>query len=251
MVPQIVQIQNKIFGIRGQKVMLDRDLAHLYGIETRILNQAVKRNVERFAGDDFIFQLTTDEIKECSRSQIASLNDGDESLRSQFVILNEGDECLRSQIVILNDGDESLRSQFATLNNGRGKHIKYAPFAFTELGIAMLSSVLNSPTAIEINRGIMRAFVAIRQFLAIPPAERLAVLEHEVKRLATNMEDAFADYNDINEDSRMQFELINKSLAEFQAYKKLTTKPRKVIGFTANRAATNADDAANAGDAAT
>jgi hypothetical protein len=197
---QIIQIQSKIFGIRGQKVMIDRDLAQLYGIETKKLNQAVKRNIARFAGDDFMFQLTNDEIADCSRSQIV------------------------------------------TLKKGRGQHIKYAPFAFTELGIAMLSSVLNSPTAIEINRGIMRAFVAIRQFLAIPPVERLAVLEHEVQRLAATMEEAFAEYNTINEDSQMQFALLSKSLTELQAYKQIINKPRKLIGYTADHPATNAID---------
>lgn len=101
-------IQSKIYEIRGQKVMLDFDLAELYSIETRVLKQAVRRNSARFEGEDFMFELTKEEIS-------------------------------RSQIVIL--------------NKGRGSNIKYTPFAFTELGVAMLSSVLNSPTAIEINRG--------------------------------------------------------------------------------------------------
>ena len=95
-------IQSKIIEIRGQKVLLDRDLAQMYGVETKVLNQAVKRNIERFAGEDFMFQLSKNEIDDCSRSQ------------------------------------------FVTLNNGRGTNIKYAPYAFTELGVAMLSSVLNS-----------------------------------------------------------------------------------------------------------
>lgn len=101
------QIQQKIHTIRGQRVMLDRDLAALYGVETKTLNQAVKRNIKRFEGEDFMFQLTKEEVQEA---------------------------CLRSQIV--------------TLNNGRGQHSKYLPNAFTELGVAMLSSVLNSETAI-------------------------------------------------------------------------------------------------------
>jgi len=107
-------IQSKILEIRGQKIMLDRDLAMLYGVETRVLNQAVKRNIERFEGEDFMFQLSK----------------------------KEADNCLRSQIV--------------TLKSGRGQHRKYAPYAFTELGVAMLSSVLNSKTAIEANRNIMK-----------------------------------------------------------------------------------------------
>jgi hypothetical protein len=115
---------------------------------------------------------------------------------------------------------------------------------FTEQGVAMLSGLLNSDIAIRVNITIMRAFVAVRQFLFIPPAERLAVLEHEVKRLSANMEEAFADYNDINEDSRMQFELINKSLAEMQGYKRIFDKPRKVVGFTADRFPLKVDDEA-------
>ncbi|GHT38111.1 DNA-binding protein [Bacteroidia bacterium] len=199
---QIVQIQSKIQEIRGMRVMLDSDLAEAYGVETKRLKEQVRRNIERFAGDDFMFQLTTEEVAESSRSQIA------------------------------------------TLNKGRGYNIKYTPFAFTELGVAMLSSVLNSSKAIEINRGIMRAFVAVRQFFSFPPAERLAVLEHEVKRLTANIEDAFADYNDINEDTRMQLELINKSLAELQVHKRITAKPHKVVGFTANRFVPTTDDEA-------
>ena len=105
--------------IRGQQVMLDKDLAMLYGVEAKVLNQAVKRNVERFP-NDFRFQLTKE-------------------------------ECLRSQIV--------------TLNEKQGKHLKYMPYAFTEQGVAMLSSVLRSQTAIEVNKQIMRAFVSMRHFM--------------------------------------------------------------------------------------
>ena len=105
--------------VRGQQVMLDKDLATLYGVEAKVLNQAVKRNVERFP-DDFRFQLTKE-------------------------------ECLRSQIV--------------TLNEKQGQHLKYMPYAFTEQGVAMLSSVLRSQTAIEVNIRIMRAFVSMRHFM--------------------------------------------------------------------------------------
>ena len=113
-------IQNKIFEIRGFKVMLDFDLALLYNVETRVLKQAIRRNINRFP-EDFMFELTATEMN-------------------------------------------SLRSQIVTLKNGRGQHSKYMPFAFTEQGIAMLSSVLNSEKAIEINISIIRAFVTIRQF---------------------------------------------------------------------------------------
>ena len=109
-------IESRIFLIRGQKVLLDSDLASLYDVSTGALNQAVKRNRERFP-EDFMFQLSSGESEEL------------ESLRSQTVILK------------------------------RGHHRKYAPYAFTEQGIAMLSSVLRSPRAIEVNIAIMRTFV--------------------------------------------------------------------------------------------
>lgn len=178
-------IQSKIYEIRGQKVMLDFDLAELYSIETRVLKQAVRRNSARFEGEDFMFELTKEEIS-------------------------------RSQIVIL--------------NKGRGSNIKYAPFAFTELGVAMLSSVLNSPTAIEINRGIMRAFVAMRQLIHISPVDNIGELKNELKELKEYIEDVFTDQNDINEDTRMQLELINQTLAELQT-KDRGFKERKRIGY--------------------
>jgi len=106
-VNEIQTIQSKIYEIRGQRVMLDRDLAAIYGVETKALNQSVKSNIKRFEGDDFMFRLTKDEVQ---------------SARS--------------------------RSQIVTLNK-RGSNIKYLPYAFTELGVAMLSSVLKSETAIS------------------------------------------------------------------------------------------------------
>ncbi|MDR2962810.1 MAG: ORF6N domain-containing protein [Bacteroidales bacterium] len=136
-------IQHIIQEIRGQKVLLDRDLAAMYGVETKVLNQAVKRNSERFEGEDFMFQLTKQEAELSLRSQIATSND-------MFSIENQEHDSLRSQIV--------------TLKNRRGQHLKYRPYAFTELGVAMLSSVLNSKIAIEVNRNIMRTFVLLRQF---------------------------------------------------------------------------------------
>ena len=178
-------IQSKIYEIRGQKVMLDFDLAELYGIETRVLKQAVRRNSARFEGEDFMFELTKEEIS-----------------RSQFVILNKG----------------------------RGSNIKYAPFAFTELGVAMLSSVLNSPTAIEINRGIMQVFVAMRQLIHTSPVDNIGELKNELKELKEYIEEVFTDQNDINEDTRMQLELINQTLAELQT-KDRGFKERKRIGY--------------------
>ena len=182
-------IQNKIYTIRGCKVMIDFDLAEMYGIETRVLKQAVRRNIDRFDGDDFMFELTPDEVQEFSRSQ------------------------------------------FVTLNRGRGSNLKYAPFAFTELGVAMLSSVLNSKTAIEINRGIMRAFVTVRQIMLNPPMNNVAELQTEIRELKKYMDEVLTDQNDINDDTRTQLELINQTLAEMQANNNAINKPRRQIGF--------------------
>jgi hypothetical protein len=179
-------IQNKIYFIRGQRIMIDRDLAEIYGVETRVLNQAVKRNIERFP-EDFMFQLTELEFNEW-----------------------------KSQIVISNSENMGLRKK---------------PFVFTELGVAMLSSVLNSKTAIQINMGIMRAFVAIRQALTSKPTEVATELKAELNQLKAYIEEVFTDYNDINEDTRVQIELINQSLAELQTDKKRIDKPRNRIGF--------------------
>jgi phage regulator Rha-like protein len=139
----IERIENRIYVIRGQRVMLDQDLASLYEVETRTLNQAVKRNLERFP-DDFMFRLNEKDV---------------ESLRSQIVILEKGYG--RSQIET-----ESLRYQIGTLEkSGRGKYSKYLPYAFTEQGVAMLSGLLNSPRAVTVNVEIMRAFVRMRHGL--------------------------------------------------------------------------------------
>ncbi len=119
--------------IRGKQVILDVDLAKLYEVETKRLNEQVKRNIERFP-DDFMFQLTKEEF-------------------------------LMSQIATSKDSADPSRSQFATLNIKRGQNMKYLPSAFTEQGIAMLSGVLRSPTAIDVNIRIMRAFVEMRHFI--------------------------------------------------------------------------------------
>ena len=130
----LLNIENKILVIRSQQVMLDRDLAELYGVETKVLNQAVKRNIERFP-ERFMFQLTKTEQ-------------------------NNAEDCLRSQFVTL----ENLKSQIVT-SRKRGKYSKYLPYVFTEQGVAMLASVLKSPTAVQISIKIMDAFVAMRRFL--------------------------------------------------------------------------------------
>ena len=194
---QLQAIQSKIYEIRGQRVMLDFDLAELYQVETRVLKQAVRRNIERFAGDDFMFEL--------SESEYNVLKD---KLRSQFVILKI---------------------------DGRGKYPKYPPFAFTEQGVAMLSSVLRGETAILVNRSIMRAFVAMRQLVANPPADRIGRLETEMRQIKEYLEDVFADQNDINEDTRIQLELINRTLAELQTKNRQNFPTRRPIGFLKNK----------------
>lgn len=130
----LLSIESLIHVVRGQQVMLDSDLARLYGVETKRLKEQVRRNIRRFP-EDFMFELTK---------------------------------------------EECLRSQFATLNAGRGQHLKYMPFAFTENGVAMLSSVLKSDTAIEVNIRIMRAFTAMRGFLMSNANlfQRLETIEH-------------------------------------------------------------------------
>ena len=133
----IQSIQNRIYEIRGERVMLDRDLAALYETETKALNLAVKRNIKRFP-NDFMFRLTQEEF-----------------------------ESLRFQIETLEKTDNPLRLQIETLKKGRGRHTKYLPYAFTEQGVAMLSGILNSDKAINMNIAIMRAFVEVRRVLLL------------------------------------------------------------------------------------
>ncbi len=122
-----------------------------------------------------------------------------------------------------------LRLQIETSKKG-GR--RYLPYAFTEQGVAMLSGLLNSDVAIEMNIAIMRTFIALRQLvMQSPVVEKSVELQKEFKELKAYIEEVFTDYNDINEDTRMQIELINESLAQLHADKKITDKPRKRIGF--------------------
>ena len=105
------------------------------------------------------------------------------------------------------------------------------PYAFTEQGLAMLSGILSSDTAIQVNINIMRAFVAVCRLISNPPVDKNAELREEMKKLKDYMEEIFADQNDINEDTRIQLELINQTLAELQVHQKLSDKPRRPIGF--------------------
>ena len=170
---QFLQIEPLIRTIRGQQVLLDSDLAILYGVETKRLNEQVKRNIERFP-EDFMFQLTKVELINL-KSQIATSSAIENSLRSQIVTLNTENYSIRSQNATLNEGT-NLRSQIVTSSHGG---VRYLPYAFTENGIAMLSSVLRSPIAIQVNIRIMRAFTAMRQFIASNAQifQRLDVME--------------------------------------------------------------------------
>ena len=161
---QTTNIQTKIYEIRGQKVMLDFDLAELYGIETKVLNQAVKRNTDRFP-PDFMVQITRDEYN-------------------------------------------FLRSQIVTLETGRGKYAKYLPYAFTEQGVSMLSSVLNSSKAIQLNIQIIRAFVFMRQYALSHKdlTTKLHELENKYDKQFKDVYDAinFLLQNDIQETNQKQ-----------------------------------------------
>jgi phage regulator Rha-like protein len=157
-------IASKIVLVRGEKVLIDHDLAEMYDVETKQLKRAVRRNINRFP-EDFMFQLTKEEYR-------------------------------------------SLRSQFGTLK--RGTHSKYSPMAFTEQGVAMLSSVLNSDRAIEVNIAIMRAFVKLREMMAT---------HKNLKRKIESMEKKY------DEQFRIVFEAIKQLLAE-------EDKPKKKIGYT-------------------
>lgn len=188
-------IQNKIYEIRGQRVMLDFDLADIYQVETRVLKQAVRRNAQRFEGDDFMFEL--------SDSEYSSLK-----------------ERLRSQVVMLDI-------------DGRGRFPKYPPFAFTEIGVAMLSSVLRSETAIQANRAIMRAFVAMRNYIASATTvtAELAEIRAKLALLERNDEDNMEAVNDLSEDMRKELDNIYQAIAALSIKPQQAHQPRKPIGF--------------------
>ena len=193
-----INIESLIHVIRGQQVMLDADLATLYGVETKVLNQAVKRNINRFP-DDFRFQLTKEEVL-ALRSQIVTSNENLDSLRSQFVTLNDRQDSSRSQFVTLNDMSDVLMSQNATSKTKRGQNIKYLPFAFTRNGIAMLSSALKSETAVGVNIRIMRAFTMIPQLVNYNTqfAQRIFDIEHHQQETDKKIDIIFEKIEDIS-----------------------------------------------------
>ena len=221
-----ISIQQQILLVRDQRVMLDFELAALYGVETKALNQAVKRNIERFPAD-FMFQLT--------QGEWALISNNITLLQSQNVTANltenQDDAILRSQIVTSNSEEianlEVLQSQIATAK--AIKKSRSLPYAFTELGVAMLSSVLRSPTAIQVNINIMRAFVAFRHLATQPLPDSNAELRKEVQALRNELEDILSDQNDINEMTQAQLDAISEALAELQ--EKPRPQQRRRIGF--------------------
>ena len=166
-------IEKLILIIRGQKVLLDSDLARLYGVETRALNQAVKRNVERFPSD-FMFQLTFEEAEGCQRSRFQS-----GTLKEKV-----GESLVsRSQIVTGSSRRKSNPSQIV-IGSQKHRDPRFLPYAFTQEGISMLSSVLRSPIAVHVNIAIMRAFVRLREMVG--QNKELAVKLSELERKITN-----------------------------------------------------------------
>ena len=183
----ITLIQNKIYEIRGQRVMLDFDLAALYQVETKRLKEAVRRNIERFEGDEFMFELTEKEYAD-------------------------------------------LRSQNSTSSWG-GR--RYQPFAFTELGVAMLSSVLRSNTAILVNRAIMKAFVAMRNYIATTTTltAELSEIRAKLALLERTDEDNAEAINDLSEDMRRELDNIYEAIAALSIKTPQARKQPRPIGF--------------------
>ena len=190
---QVEAIKESIYDVRGQKVMLDFELAELYEVEVGQLKRQVRRNIDRFP-KDFMFELTKDEYS-------------------------------------------SLRCQNGIIKAGRGQHSKYLPFAFTEEGVAMLSGILRSKTAIQVNINIMRAFVAIRHAVAaLQLADlRYEQLSHKVDQLNNYIEEILHDQNDVNQmqeqtnnEIAIQIEAINDALDQLRATQ---SQPRIPIGY--------------------
>lgn len=175
--------------------MLDFDLAELYQVETRALKQAVRRNIERFEGDDFMYELSENEY-------------------------NALKDRLRSQIVTLE-------------TDGRGKYPKYSPFAFTEEGVAMLSGVLRSPVAIRVNRAIMRAFVAMRNYITTTTqiTAELAEIRVKLALLERADEDNAEAVNDLSEDMRQELDNIYQAIAALSIKVPQARKSSQPIGF--------------------
>ena len=202
-------IKHRIYEVRGMQVMLDRDLAELYNVETRALNQAVKRNIDRFP-DDFLFRLNKNEWT---------------LLKSQFVTSNIDSTTVDNKDVSATDS--SLKSQIVISNRGGDRAL---PYVFTELGIAMLSSVLRSETAIQVNINIMRAFVAIRHAIGAWQGVNLKVeqLSHKVDNLNARVDEILHEQNENNMEMVVQISALNDALDQLR---EKPSTPRKHIGF--------------------
>ena len=179
-------IKNRIYEVRGMRVMLDRDLAELYEVEVKYLKRQVNRNIERFP-EDFMFEISHEEYN-------------------------------------------SLRCQNGTLKSGRGQHAKYMPYAFTEEGVAMLSGILRSPMAIQVNINIMRAFVAIRHAIGAWQGVNLKVeqLSHKVDNLNARVDEILHEQNENNMEMSVQINALNDALDQLR---EKPSTPRKRIGF--------------------
>lgn len=192
-------IKHRIYEVRGMRVMLDRDLAELYGVETRVLNQAVKRNADRFPAD-FMFQLTTEER-----------------------------DSMSSQIVMTSGQERGMSSQFVmTYPNKRPKVA--LPYAFTEHGALMLASVLKSPSAIQMSVMVTRAFIAMREALSgmLSVNYKVEQLSHKVDSLNARVDEILHEQNENNMDMAVQIEAINNALDQLR---EKPSTPRKRIGF--------------------
>ncbi len=191
-------IQNKIYEIRGRRVMLDFDLANLYQVETKRLKESVRRNIERFEGADFMFELSEEEYN------------------------------------VLKD---RLRSQIASLEiDGKGKYPKYSPFAFTEEGVAMLSGVLRSSVAVQVNRAIMRAFVAMNNYLiqVSQYSAELAELRSRLLLVEREVRENLEAMNDLSEDVRRDFDTVFEAIGALSVKLPQAQKTRTTIGFKTN-----------------
>lgn len=210
-------IKHRIYEVRGMRVMLDRDLAELYGVETRALNQAVKRNMERFP-KDFMFQITRKELH---------------SLRLQHFTENEFDINLRSQIVTsslehIGTQEDIDNSENNIPSNWGGS--RRMPFVFTEHGAIMLASVLHSPLAVQMSVLVTRAFIAMRNALTgmISMNLKMEQLSHKVDALSSRVDEMLREQNEHNTELAVQIDAINDALDQLR---EPPEKPRKRIGF--------------------
>ena len=222
----IIEIQNKIYQIRGVRVMLDFDLAELYQVETRTLKQAVRRNIERFP-DDFLIKLPEMEFKLLINSGVSQIvippgyNPGGAEM---FAFTAQGGG---NWLII------SLRSQFVTSNERGGR--RHMPFAFTEHGVIMLASLLRSEIAVQMSVQITRAFVSMRNYIMSTRhiEAELAELRAKLELLERNDEDNLAAVNDLSEDMREEISNIYQAIAALsvKVHQSVADQSRQKIGF--------------------